>query len=114
MILIHTALTPPKITSSVNFSSPPSTTSAKLTNTTRPYLSKLLRQLSPATFKHLQLDPTADLIQNLFYIQGINHLPDDDEDLNDIHHPFDLLDKFPDDKSFYDYEDEHDYDAEEF
>jgi hypothetical protein len=74
-------------------------------------LSKFLRQMFSATLKYLKLHPSADLQHHLFYIQGLDPLFEDDED--SINHPFDLLDEFPDDESFYD-EDYNEYDEEEF
>ncbi len=78
-------------------------------------LSKFLRNLDTATLKHLRLDLTADLQHHLFYLPGIDHLPEHDEDdLNLIHHDFDLLDLSHDDESFHADDDYNEYDEEEF
>ncbi|CAB4031995.1 Hypothetical predicted protein [Paramuricea clavata] len=74
-------------------------------------LCKFTHHLVSATLKHVHLDPTADH-QQLFYLHGVDPLHDDDEP-DHPHHPFDLLDLYPDDESHYDDDDEcYGYDDE--
>ena len=60
-----------------------------------------LRNLSSATLKHLKCNPSST-IDNLYYHPGIDPPPPDDEDLTDIHHPFDQLDLYPEDQESID------------
>jgi hypothetical protein len=74
-------------------------------------LCKFSHNLVSATLKHVKLDPASDH-QQLFYLQGVDHLLHDDDNLETIHHPFDLLDQYPDDESLLDDDDDHGYDDE--
>ena len=75
-------------------------------------LSLLLRNLSSATLKHLKFNPSST-IDNLYYHPGIDPPPPDDEDPTDIHHPFDLLDLYPEDTESID-DNLSNYDDDEF
>ena len=75
-------------------------------------LSILILNLSSATLKHLKFNPSST-IDNLYYNPGIDPPPPDDEDPTDIHHPFDLLDLYPEDNESID-DNFSNYDDDEF
>ena len=62
--------------------------------------------------EHLKFNPSCT-IDNLYYHPGIDPPPPDDEDPTDIHHPFDLLDLYPEDTECID-ENLSNYDDDEF